>query len=164
MAMKHTWTDPPDGEDGAARDVSKDTCPYFDRAIAFHEASQYDRAIAEFDKVLELNPSYSAAYLGRGNAHYEKAHQDAFDKLQLERAITDFKKAIELNPESALAYCHLGWAYQSVGNEPEAIASFRKALAFDPSLEAARDNLKLLGVVTKPEDVKRPAKPSARKS
>jgi tetratricopeptide (TPR) repeat protein len=54
-------------------------------------------------------------------------------------------KALELNPKSALAYCNLGWTYEAIGDEREAIAHYRKALEIDPSLEAARDNLKLLG-------------------
>jgi tetratricopeptide (TPR) repeat protein len=32
-----------------------------------------------------------------------------------------------------------------MGDEKKAIAYYRKALEIDPSLEAARDNLKLLG-------------------
>jgi ribosomal protein S12 methylthiotransferase accessory factor len=54
-------------------------------------------------------------------------------------------KAIEINPKSALAYCNLGWIYEAMGDEREAIAHYRKALEIDPYLEAARDNLKLLG-------------------
>ena len=71
------------------------------------------------------------------SAHYEKAEFD--------RAIADLNKAIEINPKSALAYSNLGWAYEAIGDEREAIAHYRKALEIDPSLEAARDNLKLLG-------------------
>ena len=54
-------------------------------------------------------------------------------------------KALELNPKSALAYCNLGWTYEAMHDERKAIAHYRKALEIDPSLEAARDNLKLLG-------------------
>ena len=54
-------------------------------------------------------------------------------------------KAIEINPKSALAYSNLGWTYEAIGDERRAIAHYRKALEIDPSLEAARDNLKLLG-------------------
>ena len=40
---------------------------------------------------------------------------------------------------------HGGLVPQSMGDEREAIAHYRKALEIDPSLEAARDNLTLLG-------------------
>ena len=60
-------------------------------------------------------------------------------------AIADLNKALELNPKLALAYSNLGWTYEAMGDEREAITHYRKALEIDPSLEAARDNLKLLG-------------------
>jgi tetratricopeptide (TPR) repeat protein len=97
-------------------------------APALHKASDYDGAITDFDRVVELKPCCSAAYVGRGSAYYDRAHLDGYDKPQLERAIADFKKAIELNPKSAVAYCHLGWAYEAIRDEREAIANFRKAL------------------------------------
>jgi tetratricopeptide (TPR) repeat protein len=54
-------------------------------------------------------------------------------------------RALELNPKSALVYCNLGWTYEAMHDERKAIAHYRKAIEIDPSLEAARDNLKLLG-------------------
>ena len=60
-------------------------------------------------------------------------------------AIADLNKAIEINPKSALAYSNLGWTYEAMGDEREGITHYRKALEIDPSLVAARDNLKLLG-------------------
>ena len=66
-------------------------------------------------------------------------------RLTFDHAIADLNKALEINPKSALAYCNLGWTYEAMGDEREAIAHYRKALEIDPSLEAARDNLKLLG-------------------
>ena len=60
-------------------------------------------------------------------------------------ALADLNEALELNPKSALAYCNLGWTYEAMNDERKAIAHYRKALKIDPSLEAARDNLKLLG-------------------
>ena len=79
----------------------------------------------------------ASAYTNRGSAHYEKA---AFD-----HAIADLNKALEINPKSALAYCNLGWTYEAMHDVRKAIAHYRKALQIDPLLEAARDNLKLLG-------------------
>ena len=64
---------------------------------------------------------------------------------EFDHAIADLNKALELNPKSALAYCNLGWTYEAMGDERKAIAHYRKALEIDPSLEAARDNLTLLG-------------------
>ena len=54
-----------------------------------------------------------------------------------------------MNPSSAAAHCNLGWTYEAIGDERQAIAYYRKALELDASLEAARDNLKLLGATLK---------------
>ena len=70
-------------------------------------------------------------------AHYEKGEFD--------RAIADLNKAIEINPKSALAYCNLSSTYEEMRDERNAIAHYRKALEIDPPLDAARDDLKLLG-------------------
>ena len=55
---------------------------------------QFDRAIADFDEAIRLNPSADAFY-NRANAYAELGQYD--------RAIADFDKAIRLNPKSAAA-------------------------------------------------------------
>jgi tetratricopeptide (TPR) repeat protein len=110
---------------------------YLGRGIAHLKAFNFDVAIADFTKAIELEPNDASAYTNRGSAHYEKA--------EFAHAIADLNKALELNPKSALAYCNLGWTYEAMGDERKAIAHYRKALEIDPSVEAARDNLTLLG-------------------
>src|SRR3990170_3886782 len=56
----------------------------------------YDQAIAEFNKALELDPNSVKAYDGRGIAYY---YQGNFDQ-----AITDYSKVIELDPKYAWGY------------------------------------------------------------
>jgi len=68
-------------------------------------------------------------------------------------------KALELNPKSALAYSNLGWTYEAMGDERKAIAHYRKALEIYPSLEAARDNLTLVGATPEPQPCHRQTKP-----
>ena len=51
--------------------------------------NQYDQAIADFSKAIELDPMDSAAYFNRGNAH---------DGLgENEKATADFARAEELD-------------------------------------------------------------------
>ena len=53
----------------------------YDQGTALLEEGQYDRAIAYFDKAIDLNPKYAPAYKNRGIAYffkrdYEKAWDD----------------------------------------------------------------------------------------
>jgi tetratricopeptide (TPR) repeat protein len=111
--------------------------PYFARGTAHLEAFDFDSAIADFTRAIEIEPNDASAYTNRGSAHYEKGEFD--------HAIADLNKALELNPKSALTYCNLGWTYEAIHDERKAIAHYRKAIEIDPFLEAARDNLMLLG-------------------
>jgi len=51
-----------------------------------------------------------------------------------------------------------------MGDEGQAIAHYRKALDLDPSLEAARDNLKLLGATPERHLFHRQKNPTKSKS
>ena len=77
------------------------------RGIEHVEKDQFDQAIAEFNKDIELNPRDALAYSNRGAAFLEK---DQYDQ-----AITDLNKAIELNPRLAIAYSNRGFVYIKKG-------------------------------------------------
>ena len=76
---------------------------YFNRGLAYGKKGEVDRAIADFDKAIALNPDYAAAYYNRGTAYGMKGDYD--------RAIADFGRAIKLNPKDADAYNNRGLAY-----------------------------------------------------
>src|SRR2546428_12695457 len=64
-----------------------------DRKLA---AKNYDGAIADFTRVIELDPKFDLAYYNRGLARQAKGDLDG--------AIADSTPAIELDPKVALAY------------------------------------------------------------
>ena len=61
-----------------------DADAYFSRGIAYLEKDEYDLAIAEFDKAIQLDPDYAKAYAFRGIAYHDKGN--------LDRTIADFDK------------------------------------------------------------------------
>lgn len=64
---------------------------------------QYERAIADYDKAIEINTEDANAYNNQGAS---------YNGLELyEHAIKDFDKAIELEPEHAAAYHNRGTSY-----------------------------------------------------
>ena len=51
---------------------SKLSWAYYNRGNAYADKGQYDRAIAEFDKAIKLNPKYALAYYIRGLVYSNK--------------------------------------------------------------------------------------------
>jgi TonB family protein len=84
----------------------------------------FDGAIADYTKAIELKPDDSAACEHRGDAK-------AF-KSDLDGAIADFSKAIELKPDDSAVYEHRGDAKAFKSDFDGAIADFSKALELKP--------------------------------
>jgi len=74
----------------------------------------YDGAIKNFNKAIELDSTLAVAYFGRGSTYNLKGMQT--------RAIEDLLKSIELNYLEA--YGNLGWTYFDVGDYTSAIEYF----------------------------------------
>ena len=74
----------------------------FYRSAALHpvaelltKAGQFDRAIQDYNRSIQIKPDLAEAYCNRGLAYAEKGQPD--------RAIQDCDKAIELNPKISRA-------------------------------------------------------------
>ena len=72
------------------------------------DKGQYDQALFDFTKAIELNPKDADAYINRGFVYDKKGQYD--------QAISNFTKALEINPKYAEAYCNRGIAYGKKGN------------------------------------------------
>jgi tetratricopeptide (TPR) repeat protein len=64
---------------------------YHRRGTAYASKKQYDQAIADYTKALEIDPKYISAYNDRGLAYMSKGNY--------ERAIADVTRAVELAAE-----------------------------------------------------------------
>ena len=49
---------------------------YRNRGIAYEKTSDYDRAIADYNKAIELKPQFAEAYVDRGVAFSNKGNYD----------------------------------------------------------------------------------------
>jgi tetratricopeptide (TPR) repeat protein len=61
---------------------------YTNRGDAYNHKGQYDRAIEDYNKAIQLNPNLAVAYNNRGVAYA--------DKGQYGKAISDFQKACDM--------------------------------------------------------------------
>ncbi|NQE05854.1 Photosystem I assembly protein Ycf3 [ANME-1 cluster archaeon GoMg1] len=105
---------------------------YNNQGFAYHELKQYERAIEDFNKAIELNPNLAVAYNNRGFAYHELK--------QYERAIEDHNKAIELNPNLSMAYNNRGIVYGELEQHERAIEDYNKAIEVNPKYVEAYNN------------------------
>ena len=63
--------------------------------IPIARTRDYDRAIADYDQAIRLDPKLTLAYNGRGIVYY--------DKKDYQHAIADHSQAIKLDPRFAMA-------------------------------------------------------------
>jgi tetratricopeptide (TPR) repeat protein len=75
---------------------------YLWSGISKHDLKDYNGAIADHTKAIDVSPNYADAHEWRGNAKY--------DLEDYSGAIADYTKAIDINPNGGLAYCHRGMA------------------------------------------------------
>jgi tetratricopeptide (TPR) repeat protein len=139
---------------------------YNNRGTAYWSKGDYGRAIADYNRAIELNPKLAKAYTNRGNAHHGKGDYDraiadynrgieldpnydtAYNgrgnaytgKSEYDRAIADYNRAIELNPKYAVAYNSRGWAYYKKGDYDRAIADLNRAVELNPEFALAYRN------------------------
>ena len=87
---------------------------------------KYDKALADFNKALELNSNNAEAYENRGLIYYhEKKYSQALD---------EFNKAIELRNDNAEPYFSRSLTYEKLSKTQEAADDLNKALELNPQL------------------------------
>lgn len=102
---------------------------HYDTATKLYDQGKLEEAIAEYDEVIRLDPSFTLAYNFRGLAYGELG--------QHQRAIQDFDRAITLDPQYALAYGMRGNAYSYLGQYQRAIQDFDQVISLDPQATTA---------------------------
>jgi TolA-binding protein len=89
------------------------------RGLAFIQNKQFDTAIQEFTKAINLEPKNGMAYYNRGWIFYSKG--------EYERAIQDFNAAIAINPNNSDSYYNRGLCYNMKLQKDKAKYDFQMA-------------------------------------
>lgn len=139
---------------------------YTDRGMAYLRSGDNDRAIADLDQAIQLDPKNSRAFDLRGELflvkgdpglalqEYDRAVAanpkdfEAFNQrgnfyLRVDRpveAVADYDKALALNGRSVSVYTNRGAAYGAQGQLDRAIADLNKAISLDAKFPAAYDS------------------------
>jgi tetratricopeptide (TPR) repeat protein len=89
----------------------------------FHHQN-YDAAIAEYTKALEIDPENAEAFDRRGHVYFQKG--------DLDHALPDFNQALTFNPRSADAFLHRGLVHMARGYHDLAVVDLNTSLDIQP--------------------------------
>jgi Tfp pilus assembly protein PilF len=132
---------------------------YVSRGQYNSRSGQLDRALADYNRALALNPNMVEALTNRGtvlarmgdytgamrdfdaairtNPRYAQAYKNrgvALSQLKrYEEAIADFRKLLELTPGDAAITSEIGVSYLRLDRPQEALAEFNRAIALAPN-------------------------------
>jgi tetratricopeptide (TPR) repeat protein len=106
---------------------------YNNRGVASRALGDYEEALADFNRAIELDPYFAGAYDNRGITYYLMGENDL--------SLADFNRAIELNPDYSMTYGNRGELYYRRFHDNErALADFNQAIALDPENALAYNN------------------------
>ena len=101
----------------------------YNQGIDDLDMKKYGQAIAKFTQVIDANPSYCGAFLGRGQALFRIGNY--------RQAIPDLTRAIELNPENSydltyFSYLARGDCNRLLKQNEQAVLDFSEAINLKP--------------------------------
>ncbi len=115
--------------------------PYFYRAAAHQALENYDEAILDYTKAIQLNDKMTDAYFNRAKILLTRKD---IENPDMSRAIDDLEKALELDSEFAEALYAMAAAQKRVENYKEALKYLDRVLELQPDFIHARALKKLI--------------------
>ena len=108
--------------------INPDAFTHVCRAEEYKDKGDYNQAIIEYNKAIQIDPGFAFLYSGRGQAYY--------DKNEFDRAIKDFNEALQLNiggdnAQVSVTYMLRGITYVAKKEYKLAIADYDKAIEID---------------------------------
>ena len=92
---------------------------YVNRGAAYQKLLQYDAALSDYSKAIQLNDNNPNVFLYRGYLYYQTNEYD--------EALKDFDIVIEIDPENPFAYYNRGMIHFKQAQDVEACDDFHKA-------------------------------------
>ncbi|EGG21343.1 Phosphatidylethanolamine N-methyltransferase [Cavenderia fasciculata] len=112
-----------------ALDKEGDSDLFYNRALLFYEMRNYERALKDFRRSVELDADNKLAWNRIGLCLNVQGYP--------RQAFSAFKKAIELDPNFEAAYTNIGQCWKDLGIYQDSLASFNNALDISPSYSNA---------------------------
>lgn len=92
--------------------------------MVYSHQGEFDLAIAESSRAVELDPTLALAFINRGHAYIQQG--------ELDLAVADLTNAIDLDPTLKSAFHNRGIAYLHQGYLDLAVADLTKAIELQP--------------------------------
>jgi len=105
---------------------------FTDRGNAYFDWRDYDKAIDDYSRAVELDPSYASAFFNRARALKSLRDDDA--------AIADYTRAIQVNRQYSAAFNNRGIIYAGKKEYERAIKDFDEAIRIKPNYALALNN------------------------
>ena len=109
---------------------------YFGRAMDFVMLRDYNAAVEDLTRALELTPDFALGYFERGVARYRALQagnlQTGAPQAEVRAILGDFDKAIEYSPRMAFAYFNKGNILAELGDYTSALREYNKAIELKP--------------------------------
>ena len=105
---------------------------FYRRGLAYYAKLDYDHAMEDYNRSIELSPNFAQAFNNRGVIFNDRGYFD--------RAIQDYDQAIRMNPQYALAIYNRANAYKGKGEFDRAIQDYDQSIKMNPNYAPAFNN------------------------
>jgi lipoprotein NlpI len=102
---------------------------HYSRAVEYSAKGMHERAIADYDASIKLDPKFGDAYYSRGNAWSARGDSD--------RVMSGFDLALKLNPKDRFVLGSRAFEWTVRGDYASAIADHDAVLKMDPKSAVA---------------------------
>lgn len=103
---------------------SKSSLEFTRRGIHYEEKKDYENALRDYSRALELTPNRSELFIRRAVCYEELKQYD--------NAIKDLTEVLSMRPYRAEIYSMRGKIYMKIGKHSEALWDFNKAIDLEP--------------------------------
>lgn len=102
--------------------------------VAYERTDQRSKAVAEFRRVLDLDPEFHAALNYLGYTYAESGEN-------LEEALSLVNRAVALEPDNGSYVDSLGWTYYQLGRHEQARGYLERAVRLEPADATLQEHL-----------------------
>lgn len=112
---------------------------YHNMGLIHIKKNDIEKAIHYYQKAIELEPDYSAAYFDMGRAYELSGRYND--------AESTYKKIMEIIPSSLIPHLELARVYKKTGQMEKSVDKLNFIIGTDPRSTVAREALKMLEVI-----------------